>query len=439
MRETATVEHRRALGRSVALACALVLTAACASFDPRPMEESELWERQQTQEREGLRVTVAVPSRREVRRAFGVDLEKRGIQPVWVAIENRTNVPYVLLMSGVDPGYFSAHEAAYKSHLRFRPFTNAKIDEHFGEYDIDPVAEPRGVAAGFVFTNLKLGTKEVRVKLQGPGRVHVFEFYVPVPGFRADYHEVDWEALLAQDFADHEDEDELRRALERLPCCTTTKLGLGRGDPLNLILVGTRDEVQQALIRSGWDETERLTWASAWRTFRAFFGGEYKYAPMSSLYLFRRGQDAGYQKARDTIHERNHLRLWLAPLRFRGEQVWVGTITRDIGVYFTRRAWNLTTHAIDPDVDEARRYLREDFAIAQSVERWGYTQGVGAATSDRPHRNLMNAPWWTDGMRLVMEVAKEPLPLEEQGFFYWDWPRENSEEINELLRALMER
>jgi hypothetical protein len=27
---------------------------------------------------------------------------------------------------------------------------------------------------------------------------------------------------------------------------------------------------------------------------------------------------------------------------------------RDIGVYFTPRAWNLATHAIDPAVDEAR-------------------------------------------------------------------------------------
>ena len=61
-------------------------------------------------------------------------------------------------------------------------------------------------------------------------------------------------------------------------------------------------------------------------------------------------------------------------------QVWVGTITRDIGVYFTTRAWNLTTHAIDPDVDEARNYLVEDFQTAQAIERWGARRGRGAAT-----------------------------------------------------------
>ncbi len=40
----------------------------------------------------------------------------------------------------------------------------------------------------------------MRIKLYGPARSEVFEFYVPVPGFRADYHEVDWDALAAQDF-----------------------------------------------------------------------------------------------------------------------------------------------------------------------------------------------------------------------------------------------
>jgi hypothetical protein len=159
---------------------------------------------------------------------------------------------------------------------------------------------------------------------------------------------------------------------------------------------------------------------------------------MSSLYVYGRGQDAGYQKARDTIHERNHLRLWLSPMKFRGEHVWVGTITRDIGVYFTTRAWNLTTHAIDPYVDESREYLREDFKNAQSLERFDFVEGAGAATKEEPHRNLMNAPWWTDGLRLVMEVSKQPRPMDQVSFFYWDWPRNEGEEVNERLRRLAE-
>jgi hypothetical protein len=275
----------------------------------------------------------------------------------------------------------------------------------------------------------------VRLRVFGPGRTKTFEFYVPVPGFRADYHEVDWDTLLAQDFVEYEDEGALRQALQELPCCTTRKNGSGAGDPVNLILIGDIEPVANALIRAGWDETETLTFGSALRTFRAFFGGEYKYSPMSALYLYGRAQDAGFQKARDTIHERNHLRLWFSPMKYRGRHVWVGTITRDIGVYFTRRTWNLTTHAIDPYVDEARDYVAEDFANAQSLERYGFVGGVGAATREEPHRNLMFAPWWTDGLRVVLEVSERPLAYEEIDFFpwSWEWTTGDAERLEPLL------
>ena len=98
----------------------------------------------------------------------------------------------------------------------------------------------------------------------------------------------------------------------------------------------------------------------------------------------------------------------------------MGGISRDIGVYFTTRAWNLTTHAIDPDIDEARTYLTEDLATAQAVVKVGLVPGVGAATPGEPHRNLMNAPWWTDGMREVYLLTADRVPLEQLEFFSWD-------------------
>jgi len=427
---------RIALGLLVGCAVSL----GCASFAPQPVESVPFMERAQTQEREGLKVTVAVLSRSEARHVFGVDLEKKQIQPVWLEIENDSRLPYVMVLSETDPAYFSPREAAYKSHLALRPGTNAKMDRLFNDRGLDLFLGPGDANRGFVFTNLKLGTKQVRVMFYGPRRVETFEFYVAVPGFRADYSDVDFDALLAQDFQEFEDEQSFREALAALPCCTTRADGTGKGDPLNLVIIGDQEELGSAFIRSGWDETEKLTLASAWRTFKAFFGGTYKYSPMSSLYVFGRGQDAGYQKARDTIHERNHLRVWLSDMKYRGEHVWVGSITRDIGVYFTTRAWNLTTHAIDPAVDEARAYLREDFQLSQAVERWGLVRGVGFADDDDPHRNLMNAPWWTDGLRMVVELSKQSIPMKEQGFFYWDWSDEGAvdEEFNRMLRRLSE-
>ena len=68
------------------------------------------------------------------------------------------------------------------------------------------------------------------------------------------------------------------------------------------------------------------------------------------------------QKPRHDIHERNHLRVWLTPLRLEGEPVWIGQISRDIGVRFTKKT--ITTHKIDPDVDEARDYVIDDLVAA---------------------------------------------------------------------------
>ena len=73
------------------------------------------------------------------------------------------------------------------------------------------------------------------------------------------------------------------------------------------------------------------------------------------------------QKARGSVDERNHLRLWLAPVTFRGEDVWVGQISRGIGIKLSSKT--VVTHKIDPIIDEARYYLVVDLAASQSLER----------------------------------------------------------------------
>jgi len=70
--------------------------------------------------------------------------------------------------------------------------------------------------------------------------------------------------------------------------------------------------VLATLVRPGWDLTETLRSESAWRTFTSTaFGIRSRTSPVSPLYLFRRPQDMALQKARKTVDERNHLRLWL--------------------------------------------------------------------------------------------------------------------------------
>jgi hypothetical protein len=135
-------------------------------------------------------------------------------------------------------------------------------------------------------------------------------------------------------------------------------------------------------------------------------GARYRYSPVSALYVSGRCQDLALQRARQTINERLHLRLWILPLRFQGKPVWIGQISRDIGVRFTPKTWNLTTHKIDPNVDEARDYLVDDLMERGRVLQVGYVAGVGAADRTAPRCNLTGDQYYTDGLRAVAMLSE---------------------------------
>jgi hypothetical protein len=216
------------------------------------------------------------------------------------------------------------------------------------------------------------------------------------------------------------DKTKLREALERLPCCPTNANGSRQGDPLNFVLIGDSDAIFAALVRAGWDETEILTARSAAATAESFlFGSSYRYSPVSPLHLFGRAQDAAFQKARRTINQRNHLRLWLTPLRHDGQEVWIGQISRDIGVRFTTSTWNLTTHAIDPDVDWERWYLTQDLASVNALSKFGLVGGVGVSTMTEPRLTAGGDPYFTDGLREIMFIASEPVPITDIEWLDW--------------------
>ena len=104
-------------------------------------------------------------------------------------------------------------------------------------------------------------------------------------------------------------------------------------------------------------------------------------------------------------------------MTYNDEKVWIGQISRDIGVRFTRKT--ITTHKIDPDVDETREYLLENLAYAQTLEKIAYVDGVGAAPIGQPRQNLTGDPYFTDGLRVVLWIASRPTDLEEIEYEEW--------------------
>ena len=394
----------------------------CSSYKPEPMDEVGFMERAQTQQEGNVSVTAAVLSAKEARAAFDLKLYKKDIQPVWIEIENRDEEPFWFLPFGIDPDYFPPLEVAYMHHSWHWKKAKHKMDGYFFENSIGLYVGPGKTRSGFVFTHMDEGTKAFNVDLLKEDQtLRTFTFFIQVPGLRIDHHEVDLASLYPEEKIVSYEEAGFRKALGNLHCCTTNKKGNGLGDPLNLIVIGESDAVYHALIRAGWDETETVYRSSLWKTSKSFlFGGRYRYSPVSALYVFGRPQDAAFQKARTSIHERNHLRLWLAPMRYEGKPVWVGQISRDIGVRFTKKT--ITTHKIDPDVDEARAYLIQNCWYSGGLEKFGYAKGVGAASIDKPRGNLTGDPYFTDGLRAVLWLTAHPISFSDVESIEWEIP-----------------
>ena len=400
--------------------------AGCATFRPVPISDVPFMERTQTQSNDRVRVTVAALSREESKKVFGVDMGSRYVQPVWVEIENKREDPYWMFPKHLDPDYYSPAEVAYMKRFRFSPSKNKRMRVHFDEMAFPRLIPPNQTISGFILTEADPGLKYINITLIAFGGLETFHFIVEVPGIKTDYQEVDPDTLYSADEIVNCDEEQLRAALENMPCCTTNKRGRRNGDPLNLVFIGDVEDLIAALVGSGWDVTERMSSGSTWRTVKSFFlGKRYRNSPVSSLYVFGRRQDAAFQKARQTIHERNHLRVWLTPLRFEGKRVWIGQISRDIGVKFTLRTGFLVTHVIDPDVDNDRWYLIQDLADAQALTKLGHVRGVGEAPPDAPRYNLGGDPYFTDGLRAVMVCTALPTDVLELTFFDWEFPADS--------------
>jgi len=402
----------------------LVVAAAisgCSRYRPGPADPLVLGRRAVTDESAGIRVTVAVPSDEEARHLFGVNLAEAHIQPVWLQIENGTDKEYWFAPVALDPGYFTPREAARRCELWFGGSANTRMREDFVRAEIPALVPANGRVSGFLFTQHEEGLKVMNVDLIGRAGFAHFLFIVEVPGFRPDATPARFDALYDSTQWRDVDEAALRAALAEMPCCATTEAGTGTEDPLNFVLLGDRRDIFASLLRAGWKVSEVLDRQTAFRLFYSyFFGEEYLHAPISSVYLFGRRQDLAMEKARETARERNHLRVWMTPLRFQGQPVWIGQISRDIGLSYSLGSF--LGHQVDPDVDEARGYLVQDLLRTQNMTRFGWAQGVGATPASAPRHMADGTPFYTDGLRAVMEFGPDWTPFDEIQLFDWERP-----------------
>ena len=144
----------------------------------------------------------------------------------------------------------------------------------------------------------------------------------------------------------------------------------------------------------------------------------YPTAPFSTLFLFGRGQDIGFQKAiGDSPRRRHHVRFWGKNLEHvpagpdtasfwfntdrpaAGESVvWVGAATRDTGLGLTRMTFQIT-HATDADTNAERDFVIDMLKGAGAIGEVTTAEAGAPVTKHRVNHYV------TDGDVAVAELV----------------------------------
>ena len=192
----------------------------------------------------------------------------------------------------------------------------------------------------------------------------------------------------------------LREDIDRLPRRVTDQ-SQDLGDMVNFVIVGPQRRVQAALDSAGWhlaDTSKKEAVLSA--VLQTYENKDYLEMPMSKLYLFGRPQDFGYEAAEPVamVASRHHFRLWKAPFTWRGQEVWVGAGTHDIGFAKDKRNGSVT-HRIDPLVDGERDHIGGCLQNASKVKSLTYYRPSDPVLGAR---NATGEAYESDGRLLVI-------------------------------------
>src|SRR5579862_1379753 len=174
------------------------------------------------------------------------------------------------------------------------------------------------------------------------------------------------------------------------------------GDNTNFVVLGNEQNVIATFQAAGWVKVDK-------DTRDAFLNGlvetlkkqSYVEMPMSVLTLFGRGQDYGLAHAEpiSVVAQRHHLRLWKAPFKVDGQELWVGAATHDVGFDRDNRPGKRITHKIDPDVDLEREYVARSLEETGMVAKEDY---IAPSDPSKEAKTATGASFHSDGRVLVI-------------------------------------
>ncbi|MGO9109036.1 MAG: LssY C-terminal domain-containing protein [Thermoguttaceae bacterium] len=186
---------------------------------------------------------------------------------------------------------------------------------------------------------------------------------------------------------------EVQSALDDAPRVTVTKTGI-QGDPINVGLIGTKDELIAAMVAAKWQPADPITFKSSVELVKSVvLHRPDETAPVSNLYLWNRKEDLAFeQEVGKDASRRHHVRFWQSAQQVDGRPLWLGAATFDTKVGLSR-VTRLITHHIDANIDADRDKLLSDLTAAGWLLS---TEGIDFQIK-RDGRNGGGDPYHTDG------------------------------------------
>jgi hypothetical protein len=176
------------------------------------------------------------------------------------------------------------------------------------------------------------------------------------------------------------------------------------GDPVNLAVIGKKDELIEAMTAAGWRQADKLTLGSSLKMiYSAVLGTHYPTAPVSPLFLFGNEQDLAFEKdVGGNPRKRHHARFWKTPkdwwLPGGYKADWLGAATFDENVGLSLFTGQIT-HKIDSNVDKER-----DFVVTGLKKNSKKVTWVKHFTSSYHSRNGGGDVIHTDGALPFVEL-----------------------------------
>jgi len=200
--------------------------------------------------------------------------------------------------------------------------------------------------------------------------------------------------------------DEIERGdVEMLLQKNTTRTYTGKGkeaDLVNVLFVGSREQMDQAYRTAGWMNADRISTRSVLREFRAFLNlSNYPSAPITTQYLQGQRQDVTWEKSFNSYSRRDHVRLWEQPGPVLGQDAWLGSYSRETSAVLSITQHKFIHH-LDRNLDDGVNMLVRDLTLA------GCVKSVQLLPRPELHNTFVNATgdeMRTDGALTVVQLA----------------------------------